>query len=121
MTETFNKERVVEIIETRSRRIANLYLDAGYDLAHVGTVHYRRSGDNKTQAGVEYVLVRSASTQALEIQAAIDAAADQRSEPLRDVWPPSVRTIQANMLLPAERRALDASPVPYWVERIENT
>lgn len=69
---------VVELVETRSRRTADLYLAAGYRLLTAGVVHYNRrmtegphKGELVSLRGHEYVLGRDARTTSLPMSEAI--------------------------------------------------
>lgn len=76
---------VIEVAETRSRRVANVYLSRGYRLLSAGAVHFeRRTPPGQPNAGQpqvlrvnEYVLGRTGETEALTLKEAI-ALADPR-------------------------------------------
>lgn len=72
--DTFLLTDVVEMVETRSRRTAELYLNAGYRLLSAGVVHYNKrqpSGAFTALRSHEYVLGREATTPSLPMEDAI--------------------------------------------------
>jgi hypothetical protein len=85
MEDSFQVSDVVELVETRSRRTADLYLRAGYRLISAGVVHYHHrrpagAGMDLTVAlrSHEYVLGREAATPSLPMTDAIALMAEER-------------------------------------------